>query len=147
MATPIKIERRHEEPWDQGAESRVREADLEPHAGLRYIARLLKVLAVLLVLLLVAEVIIGLVQQGAAALPELLVEATRLIVFAALLWVAGDVSLMFIAANHDLRAMRILMGRLSAQARRMGGDGAIEPELPPASRSPDATPPGENAAP
>lgn len=149
MATPMKVDRRHEQPSDQGPpEARVRDADLEPHAGLRYIARLLKVLAVLLVLLLVAEVVMGLVQQGAAALPELLVEATRLIVFAALLWAAGDFALMFIESNHDLRAMRILLGRLSAQARRMGGDGAIEPELPPRSRDElGGPPPGESAVP
>lgn len=150
MATPpIKIDRRHEEPWEAGSpEARVRDADLEPHAGLRYIARLFKVLAVLLALLLVAEVVMGLVQQGAAALPELLVEATRLVVFAALLWAAGDFALMFIESNHDLRAMRILMGRLSAQARRLGGDDALEPELPPRSRDDlGGPPPGENALP
>ncbi len=148
MATPMKIERRHEEPWEQGPSARVRDADLEPHAGLRYIARLFKVLAVLLVLLLVAEVIMGLVQQGAAALPTLLIEATRLIVFAALLWAAGDVALMVIDANHDLRALRILMGRVSAQASRISGNALIDPELPPISRGDMAgPPPGENTAP
>ncbi|HEX9108872.1 MAG TPA: hypothetical protein VF832_16615 [Longimicrobiales bacterium] len=147
MATPMKIERRHEEPWDQGPSSRVRDADLEPHAGLRYIARLFKVLAVLLVLLLVAEVIMGLVQQGAAALPTLLVEATRLIVFAALLWAAGDVALMVIDANHDLRALRILMGRVSAQASRMAGNQHVDPELPPLPRDELGPPPGETTAP
>src|SRR5512142_2068960 len=122
MATPMKMERRQEEPWNAPA-SQVRAADLEPHAGLRYIARLFKVLAVLLVLLLVAEIVIGLVQQGAAALPTLMVEATRLVVFAALLWAAGDVALMVIDANHDLRALRILVGRISAQTRRLDGAG------------------------
>ncbi len=141
MATPIRRERRQEEPATP--ELSVRAADLEPHAGLRYIARLFKVLAVLLVLLLIAEIIIGLVQQGAAALPTLLVEATRLVVFAALLWAAGDVALMVIDANHDLRALRILAGRLSAQARRMGGDGELPPDLPPAG----GPPPGENTLP
>lgn len=144
MATPIRRERRHEEPVEPGPGLQVRAADLEPHAGLRYIARLFKVLAVLLVLLLVAEIVIGLVQQGAAALPTLLVEATRLVVFAALLWAAGDVAIMVIDANHDLRALRILAGRLSAQARRLGGDGELPPDLPPAAPGP---PPGENTLP
>ncbi len=149
MATPMKIERRREEPWDQGGpSSRVRDADLEPHAGLRYIARLFKVLAVLLVLLLIAEVVMGLVQQGAAALPTLLIEATRLIVFAALLWAAGDVALMVIDANHDLRALRILMGRVSAQASRLAGNTPVEPELPPPARDDfGGPPPGESAVP
>lgn len=148
MATPMKINRRHEEPWDAPA-SRVRDADLEPHAGLRYIARLFKILAVLLVLLLIAEVVMGLVQQGAAALPTILVEATRLIVFAALLWAAGDIALMLIESNHDLRATRILMGRISAQARRLGGDPSVEPDLLPPSRArePEGPPPGENTLP
>ncbi len=147
MATPIKIERRHDPSWEQGPAARVRDADLEPHAGLRYIARLFKVLAVLLVLLLIAEVVIGLVQQGAAALPTLLIEATRLIVFAALLWAAGDVALMVIDANHDLRALRILMGRVSAQASRLAGNATVEPELPPLPRDELGPPPGETTAP
>ncbi|MGQ0562127.1 MAG: hypothetical protein ACT443_09665 [Gemmatimonadota bacterium] len=96
-------------------ESRVREDDLEPHAGLRYVARLFKVLAVLLILLLIAEVIIGLTQQGGAAIGRLLVEATRLIVFAGFLWGIGDIALMLIESNHDLRATRILVGRINAK--------------------------------
>lgn len=86
---------------------------LEPHASLRYVARLFKVLAVLLLLLLVAEVILGIVQQGGAALPVLLVEATRLIVFAGVLWGIGDMALMFIESNHDIRAARILVWQLN----------------------------------
>jgi hypothetical protein len=100
-------------------EARVREEDLEPHEGLRYIARLFKVLAVLLILLLIGEIVIGLVQMGAAAIPTLLVEATRLIVFAGFLWGAGDIALMLIESNHDLRATRILIGRLNAKMHRL----------------------------
>lgn len=112
-------------------EMRVREEDLEPHAGLRYIARLFKVLAVLLILLLIAEVIIGLTQGGAGALPTLLIEATRLIVFAGFLWGAGDMALMFIESNHDLRATRILVGRLNARLQRiMQHQGLEEPSSP-----------------
>lgn len=99
-------------------EARVREDDLEPHAGLRYIARLFKVLAILLILLLIAEVVIGLTQQGASAVGTLLVEATRLIVFAGLLWGAADIALMLIESNHDLRATRILVGRINSSLQR-----------------------------
>lgn len=109
---------------DIGApEARVREEDLEPHAGLRYVARLFKVLAILLVLLLIAEVIIGFTQEGGAAIGTLLIEATRLIVFAGFLWGVADMALMFIESNHDLRATRILVGRINAEikARRTGG--------------------------
>jgi hypothetical protein len=93
----------------------VRDEDLEPHAGLRYIARLFKVLSILLILLLVAEAVLALIQQGQAAIPTLLVEATRLIVFAGLLWGAADMALMLIESNHDLRATRILVGRLNGR--------------------------------
>lgn len=99
--------------------ARVREEDLEPFGALRYIARLFKILAILLLLLLVAEVVLGLVQAGSAALVNLLVEATRLIVFAGFLWGAGDMALMLIETNHDLRATRILVGRLHDQVERL----------------------------
>jgi hypothetical protein len=97
----------------------VRDEDLEPHAGLRYIARLFKILAILLIFLLIAEAILGLVQQGQSAIPQLLVEATRLIVFAGLLWGAADMGLMLIESNHDLRATRILVGRLNNRVQRL----------------------------
>jgi hypothetical protein len=94
---------------------KVRDDDLEPHAGLRYIARLFKLLSILLILLLIAEAVLGIIQQGTAAIPTLLVEATRLIVFAGLLWGAADMALMLIESNHDLRATRILVGRLNGR--------------------------------
>jgi hypothetical protein len=106
--------------------ARVREEDLEPHAGLRYIARLFKVLALLLVVMLIAEVIIGLQQEGTAALGTLLIEATRLIVFAGFLWGAGDIAMMLIESNHDLRATRILVGRLNSRVERL-----VELQSPP----------------
>lgn len=101
-------------------EAQVREDDLEPHAGLRYVARLFKVLAVLLILLLIAEVIIGLSQEGGAAVGRLLIEATRLIVFAGFLWGVADIALMLIESNHDLRATRILVGRINATLHEPG---------------------------
>ncbi|MEX2281030.1 MAG: hypothetical protein WEE89_00925 [Gemmatimonadota bacterium] len=101
--------------------ARVRDEDLEPHAGLRYIARLFKVLAILLGLLLVAEVIMGFSQEGTAAIGTLLVQATRLIVFSAFLWAAGDMALMLIESNHDLRATRILLGRINSNVQQATG--------------------------
>ena len=115
MANEIRADRRiEEENYDEGPpEARVREEDLEPHAGLRYVARLFKVLAILLMLMLLAEIVIGLSQQGSEAIVTLLVEATRTIVFAGLLWGIGDIALMLIESNHDLRATRILIGRVN----------------------------------
>jgi hypothetical protein len=117
---PSHDERRHADLAEgPPPAARVREEDLEPHEGLRYIARLFKVLAILLILLLIGEVVIGLVQEGGDAIPTLLVEATRLIVFAGFLWGAGDLALMLIESNHDLRATRILMGRLNGKMERL----------------------------
>lgn len=115
----------------RASDEEVRSQDLEPYVTLRYIARLFKVLAVLLILLLLAEVIIGLSQGGSRALPTLLIEATRLVVFAGFLWGAGDMALMFIESNHDLRATRILVGRLNARTQRiMQHQGLEEPASP-----------------
>jgi hypothetical protein len=110
-------------------DTNVRDEDLEPHEGLRYIARLFKILAVLLIVMLLFEVFIGLAQQGVEAIPTLIVEITRLIVFAAFLWGAGDLALMLIESNHDLRATRILMGRLNGKVQRMVDLEADELEL------------------
>jgi hypothetical protein len=105
---------------------------LEPHASLRYIARLFKVLAVLLLLLLLAELTLGLLRQGEAALPVLLVEATRLVVFAGVLWGLGDMALMFIESNHDLRATRVMVWQLNAMLKmRMENEGLrVDPIRP-----------------
>ncbi|HXG90725.1 MAG TPA: hypothetical protein VNJ02_20590 [Vicinamibacterales bacterium] len=110
------LERRSFRDADTGIDAEVREEDMEPHAGLRYIAWLFKVLAILLVLVLIAELVIGLRSGSPVAITTLMVEATRLVVFAAFLWAAGDMALMFIESNHDLRATRILVSRLTVIA-------------------------------
>ena len=89
----------------------VRAADLEPYIGLKYLSRLFKLMAVILILLLVSEVITGLVADGLNALQTLLPEVSRLIVLAGLLWGAGDLAILFIDMGHDVRATRILIGR------------------------------------
>ncbi|NIP82904.1 MAG: hypothetical protein GWM90_28235 [Gemmatimonadetes bacterium] len=115
------MERRHTDDSDSlPPEARVRDEDLEPFSALRYIARLFKVLAVLALMLLIAEAALGFAEAGTAALANLLVEAYRLIVFAALLWAAGDISLMLVETNHDLRATRILVARLHHQIEELG---------------------------
>ncbi len=96
---------------DPGPSSRVRASDLEPYIGLKYLSRLFKLMAVILILLLASEVITGLVTTGLDAIPTLLGEVSRLIVFAGLLWGTGDLAILLIDIGHDLRATRILMGR------------------------------------
>ena len=99
--------RRH----DADALMHVRSSDIEPYIGLRYLSKLFKFMAIILVLLLVAEVVTGLVQQGRAAIPTLLGEMSRLIVLAGLLWGTGDLAILLIDVGHDVRAARILLGR------------------------------------
>jgi hypothetical protein len=111
-------QRSDEKPGPTSPQARVREEDLEPHEGLRYIAKLFKTLALLLLFMMIAELIIGFQQDGMSALGTLLVEATRLVVFAGFLWGVGDIAVMLIESNHDLRATRILLGRLNGRFER-----------------------------
>jgi len=102
----------------RGHEEEVRGEDLEPYVTLRYIARLFKVLAVLMVVMLIGEVVTGLVTEGQGALLTLLGEATRLLVLAGLMWGGGDITVLLIDAGHDLRVARILLGRINNELHR-----------------------------
>jgi hypothetical protein len=95
--------------WD--AVMQVRASDIEPYVGLRYLSKLFRLMAVIMVILLLAEVVTGLIQQGAVAIPTLLGEMSRLIVLASLLWAMGDLAVLLIDIGHDVRATRILLGR------------------------------------
>lgn len=106
----------------------VRLSDLEPYVGLRYLSKLFKLMAVVLALLLVAEVVTGVVAQGSAAIPTLLGEASRLIVLSGLLWGVGDLAILLIDVGHDVRAARILLARQTH---------VVAPNTPGSSRAPE----------
>ena len=95
-------------------EEEVRDEDLQPYVTLRYIARLFKILAILMVVMLIGEVITGFATQGVHALMTLLGEATRMLVIGGLMWGVGDITVLLIDAGHDLRVARILLGRINA---------------------------------
>ena len=122
-APPI-TEHRGGPPTEAGG---VRTADLEPYVALRYIARLFKILAVLIVIMLLGEVVTGLLIDGTSAIVTLLGEGTRLLVMAGLLWAGGDMALLLIDAGHDLRVSRILLGRINAELHRTGETGGSTP--------------------
>ena len=99
-------------------EEEVRSQDLEPYVTLRYIARLFKVLAVLMVVMLIGEIVAGLPTDASEALPTLIAEITQMLVMAGLMWGGGDLTLLGIDAGHDLRVARILLGRINAELHR-----------------------------
>ena len=106
----------------RGVDEEVREHDLEPYITLRYIAKLFKVLAVLMVIMLIGEIIAGLTADAAEALPTLIGEITQMLVLAGLMWGGGDITLLLIDAGHDLRVARILLGRINAELHRKGAE-------------------------
>lgn len=107
----------------------IRTADIEPYTGLRYLSKLFRLIALILLLMLVAEVVTGLARQGMTSVPTLVAEASRLIVLAGLLWGVGDLVLLLIDVGHDVRATRILLGRQTAHLhppREAAADGAVQ---------------------
>jgi hypothetical protein len=98
----------------------VRASDLEPYTGLGYLSKLFRLIAVLLLVLLLAEVGVGVYSEGAGSLRTLITEASRLLVVAGVLWGAGDLATLLIDIGHDVRASRILLGRLVTHADDLG---------------------------
>jgi len=103
----------------------IRASDIEPYTGLRYLSKLFRFMAIIVILLIVAEVITGISAQGATAIPTLLGETSRLIVLAGVLWGTGDLAHLLIDVGHDVRASRILLARQTHHFlgdRQRGGD-------------------------
>lgn len=103
----------------------VRTADIEPYTGLRYLSKLFRMIAVVLVILLIAEVVTGLITQGTDAISTLLAEVSRLIVLAGALWGVGDLAILLIDVGHDVRAARILIGRQTAHLSHHPQEGQV----------------------
>jgi hypothetical protein len=119
-APPIRPDEHRKTPEE------VRMDDLEPYVTLRYIARLFKVLAVLMILMMIGEVVTGLVTDAVASLPTLIAEVTQMLVLAGVMWAGGDITILLIDLGHDIRVSRILLGRINAEMHRRN-------DLPPSS--------------
>lgn len=124
--TDPKSEEKHSRWHEEQVIPDVRASDIEPYTGLRYLSKLFKVMAVVIGLLLVAEIATGLSQVGTAAIPTLLGEASRLLVLAGLLWGVGDLALLLIDVGHDVRAGRVLLSR---QTYHMVQRGRVDSKL------------------
>lgn len=108
--------------------SAIRTEDTEPYIGLQYVARLFKVVAMVVIVALTAEIVAAVVMEGLDALLPLFLELLQGAVLAAVLWGASDLTLLFIDVGHDVRAARVLLGRMSARAG--GSYETAAPETP-----------------
>jgi hypothetical protein len=99
--------------WDAGG---IRADDIEPYVTLQYIARMLKLLAVLVVVGIVVEAAVGLSTEGMSALISVIAQGVWSLMIAGGLWGTADLTSLAIDVGHDIRADRILLGRLAAPA-------------------------------
>lgn len=106
----------------------VRESDIEAAKGIRAIAILFRGMAILLLLLMVLQVAAGLTSAVPISIGVLAGDAVRLVIFAGLLWGAGDLAVLWIKSHYDLRATRILVARIDYMMRQAGrAEGRIPP--------------------
>jgi hypothetical protein len=106
----------------------VREDDIEPVKGIRTLAILFRSMAILLLLLMVFQLIIGLTSTLPISVGVLLGESVRLLIFAGLLWAIGDLAVLWVKSHYDIRATRILTARLAYMVRQIGeADGRLPP--------------------
>ena len=116
--TPLSSDRRQ---FPKGAfieTMPVRDGDIEPATGLHWVAKLCRVMSGLLIVLTIMQVALGLTSTIEISYGVLIAEAIRLVIFAGLLWGAGDLADLFVKSHRDLRAARILLGRLTHLAEQ-----------------------------
>ncbi len=99
----------------------VRAEDTEPYVGLQYIARLFKIVSFLVLIALALEIVLGVASDGVRAILPLFAEIVQGGVLAAILWGSADVVLLLIDLGHDVRASRVLLGRVSARGEQQYG--------------------------
>jgi len=97
---------------EKRAPGMVRQTDIEPYTGLKWVSRLFKAASIFLFVALLGELIAGLRYDGMRSLPVLLGEAARTFVVAVVLWAGGDLVRLFVHLGHDIRAERVLLARL-----------------------------------
>ena len=112
----------------------VREEDIEPQKGLDIASAVFRVAGVVILILAVGQFAAWWIDRppGGAGLGLLVGDTIRLIVFAGLLWAAGDLASLAIKTHYDIRATRILLARQTYMMRQLvaaGGEtGVIAPD-------------------
>ena len=77
-------------------------------------------MSIILLILMVLQVAFGSMNAVAVSSGVLLAEAVRLVIFAGLLWGAGDLAVLGVQSHDDLRATRILTARMAHMMRVAG---------------------------
>ena len=106
----------------------VREDDIETVKGIRIVVYLFRSMAVLLLLLAAVQVVSAITATVPLSIGVLAAEEVRLIIFAGLLWVIGDLAVLWIKSHYDIRATKILVARMEYMMRTMAeADGKLPP--------------------
>jgi hypothetical protein len=98
----------------------VREDDIEPVKGIRAVALLFRGMAALLLVLMLLQVFFAITSTVPLSVGVVFAEAVRLVIFAGLLWGAGDLAVLWVKSHHDIRATRILTARVAYMVRQIG---------------------------
>lgn len=121
----------------------VREDDIESPRGIDVVSAVVRASAVLILLLALGQFAHWWLNRppGGAGIGLLVGDTIRLIVFAALLWAAGELATLVVKTHHDIRASRILAARQTYMLRQMGlASGYLSSPDPADSRRPDDRP-------
>jgi hypothetical protein len=118
----------------------VREDDIESPRGINIVSAVVRASAVLILLLALGQFAHWWLNRppGGAGIGLLVGDTIRLIVFAALLWAAGELATLVVKTHHDIRASRILAARQTYMLRQMGmASGYLAPPDPANRNRPD----------
>lgn len=109
----------------------VREEDLEPQRGLHVAATLFHVAAAIIFILAIVQFAVWWLDRppGNVGIGVLIGDTIRLIVFAGLIWAAGDLANLLIKTHYDVRAARILLARQTYMMKQMGMAGGELPSV------------------
>ena len=90
-----------------------RDEDIESTKAIHSVAIVFRVMSGMLLVLMVLQIFNGLTSTLEISYGVLAAEVIRLVIYAGLLWGAGDLADLFVHSHCDLRAMRVLLGRIA----------------------------------